>query len=228
MNRDFRFWEIDLIRGLAVFGMIFYHLLVDLRLFYFAAVPVFEGYLLIFARLVAIVFIFLAGVSASFQFAKTETAKPLLKRAFIILFWAGIISIVTYILFPKEFIFFGILHLIGTSLLLLIPFLYIKSNILIFLSGCFVIITGIVSSTPPRGSLDYFPLLPWFGLVLIGLVFGRLYPYWRNKLSLQEPKTILTRTLKLTGRNSLVLYLLHQPILMGLLFAVERLSSLMP
>ncbi|MBI3283219.1 DUF1624 domain-containing protein [Candidatus Curtissbacteria bacterium] len=221
-----RFWEIDALRGLAVFAMILYHLLVDLKLFYYIDIPVFSGTLLVFARLVALTFIFLVGTSASFQ-QKRRPLSTHIKRSLIILFWAFIITIATYLLFPSEFIFFGILHLIGTSLLLLIPFLFIKSNLLITLIGFFIISIGIVApSTPSRASLDYFPLFPWFGIVLIGLVFGRLYPAWRSKFILNEPEMKFAKILKFTGRNSLPFYLLHQPILIGTLFAIYRILNL--
>ena len=104
-----RFWEIDALRGAAVFGMVIYHFLFDLRFFYLLDIPVFEGYLLIFARLIAIIFIFLVGASSAFS----QIRRPLsthLKHALTILLWSGVITLVTYLLFPKEFIYFGILQ----------------------------------------------------------------------------------------------------------------------
>ncbi len=235
-----RFWEIDFVRGLAILGMVIYHLFFDLRLFYNSDIPVDTSPLLLLARLTAITFIFLVGVSASFQFHSlikhsVSTRKIIIifiTRALVIFFWALIITVVTYLLFPTEFVFFGVLHLIGLSLIILIPFLFINNKFLLFISGLIFIVTGLLIAgfntsshdliwlgLRPRQfvSLDYFPLLPWFGLVLLGLLFGKVYPAWRQT-HLKKTSRNIFPLITLAGRHSLSLYLLHQPILVFGLF----------
>jgi uncharacterized membrane protein len=66
-------------------------------------------------------------------------------------------------------------------------------------------------------SVDYFPLLPWFGVVLLGLYFSK---FWyakgerkfnlRHELSKKNPICFL-------GRHTLLIYLIHQPIFIGIL-----------
>jgi len=226
-----RFWEIDLLRGLAIIGMIIYHLLVDLRFFYNLNIAVFSGPLLIFARLIAVTFIFLVGVSASFQRQRRPLSR-FFTRSLIVLFWAAVISLTTYFLFPTEFVFFGILHLIGISLILLIPFLFVPNKLYLFISGLIVIATSIIISRfntdsfpliflgfKPKTitSLDYFPLFPWFALVIFGLAFGRLYPKVRPQ-NLEKPRNKVVGIIEIAGQRSLAIYLLHQPVLISLLF----------
>ena len=71
-----------------------------------------------------------------------------------------------------------------------------------------------------RPSNDYNPLLPWFGMVLRGIAIARIVP--RDKWPRWQPHDIVTRMLALIGRHSLLFYLLHQPVLLGTLWAVAK------
>ena len=65
---------------------------------------------------------------------------------------------------------------------------------------------------------DYRPLLPWFGVVLIGLSFGNVvYAGGLRPASLAETAPLLARPLLPLGRNSLFIYLIHQPIIVAML-----------
>jgi len=68
-------------------------------------------------------------------------------------------------------------------------------------------------------ALDYFPVLPWFGLVLLGIYYGGvLYPEGKRSFSLKEKSNVATRFLGFLGRNSLKIYLVHQPIILAFLY----------
>ena len=82
------------------------------------------------------------------------------------------------------------------------------------------------SSFPPRifcawafvTSAHGLPLLPWFGVVLIGLFFGNvIYADGRRSSSLPNKAPLVARPLLPPGRNSLFIYLIHQPIVIALL-----------
>jgi len=75
--------------------------------------------------------------------------------------------------------------------------------------------------TPARFySIDYFPLLPWFGVVLIGVFFGNsLYPHYTRNFYLHDlSKFAVIRFLTFLGRHSLLIYLIHQPVLIASLY----------
>jgi uncharacterized membrane protein len=68
-------------------------------------------------------------------------------------------------------------------------------------------------------SVDYYPLLPWFGVVLIGVCAGNtLYPNHRRRFALPDlSRVIPLRALAFMGRHSLLIYLVHQPLIILLL-----------
>jgi uncharacterized membrane protein len=73
-----------------------------------------------------------------------------------------------------------------------------------------------------RSMVDYYPFLPWFGLALLGIFAGyTLYSQGERRFSLPDWSMVLPfRCLRFLGRHSLLIYLIHQPILIGLLMAL--------
>ncbi|MCD4800984.1 MAG: DUF1624 domain-containing protein, partial [Methanococcoides sp.] len=69
-------------------------------------------------------------------------------------------------------------------------------------------------------SYDYFPLIPWFGVMLIGIFIGNeLYPQCKRKFALSDISEFLPiRILMYMGKRSLLIYLLHQPVLIAILY----------
>ncbi|MBI2465215.1 DUF1624 domain-containing protein [Candidatus Shapirobacteria bacterium] len=235
MNNE-RYWQIDALRGVAIAGMVIYHFLVDLEMIFQVPIGVYKFPVVILARITAILFIALAGISASVKFERIRSVGSRAvwlsygKRALEILFWAGIVSAVTYIMFPGETVVMGILHFLGLSTLLIVPLLYIKNNLWIgimalvtFVLAIFIpnivathywlIPLGIVPKT--FGSLDYFPLIPWFGVMLLGVIIGKSLS---KKLELNVGAVSgMCKLLTMIGQKSLLVYLVHQPILWGVM-----------
>lgn len=236
-----RFWEIDFLRGLAVTMMIVFHLLYDLTYFGGYNLNLHSGFWLYFARATATIFIFLVGVSLTLSFSRSEKIQNLrqklylkyLKRGLRIFSWGLIITILTWIFLRDGFVLFGILHLIGISIILAYPFLKLRYwNLLL---GIAFISLGIYLKNFTSGFLwlvclgfmsdhfytvDYFPIFPWFGVVLIGVFFGNLlYPDYTRKFNLYDLSNFNFMGLFcLLGRHSLIIYLIHQPILIILLY----------
>jgi len=232
---DKRYPELDALRGLAVLAMIAYHLLFDLYLYYGYLIPIESFGSQAYARITACVFLALVGICFVISWERTAPKARLRKygrRALIILGGALVVTLVTWIIDPPTFVIFGILHLIGiaTFVQYLVRPLR-KWNILLglfILSTIFFLPTGELG-TPlllPFGilekgftSVDYYPLFPWLGPILIGMGLGDvLYvPERHERLEpfddVQFPKWLLW-----TGRKSLWIYFAHQPVLLLILW----------
>lgn len=238
--RAARLWEVDALRGVAFVMMALYHLLFDLRYFAGWPIAVTTGFWGAFADVTAGLFLFLVGVSLTLSHARwrTRRADPywphLLRRGLRIVGYGMLVTVVTWVIDPRQVVLFGILHLIGVSVVLSGPFLRGRLSNLVLgaaLAGLGVLIDGLVLPAgfpwllwlglPPAGfsSFDYRPLLPWFGVVLWGIACGNLlYPGGRPVLPVPDwSARVPARVLVWTGRHALVLYLLHQPVLIALL-----------
>lgn len=239
MESQKRFWEIDSLRGIAIISMIIFHALCDLAFFGDFRFKLYSGLLLYFQRFIAITFIFLVGVSLNISLARINPSKraflKYLKRGLTIFGWGLVITLVTWLFLKDGFIIFGILHFIGLSVILAYPFLRLKySNLFI---GILLIALGICLREflfdfkwlmwlgfTPMGiyTVDYFPLLPWFGIVLIGIFFSKvLYKEGKRAIALPELGSYFgIRQLQFLGRHSLFVYIAHQPLLIALLAAL--------
>ena len=238
-----RFWEIDVLRGLAILMMVTYHLIFDLT--YFGVFPfnISSGVWWWFARSTAFIFLFLVGISLTLSYSRQKLMgqkqekknyfPKYLKRGVKLFFLGLLITLATWIFIPEDFIVFGVLHFIGIAIILEYPFLNKKYLNLIL--GIIFIIVGFVLAQftvaypwllwlglKPAGfiTVDYFPLLPWLGVVSLGLFAGKtLYPGYKRIFYLPDfSKNPFTVIFGFLGRHSLLIYLLHQPILIMILY----------
>jgi uncharacterized membrane protein len=240
-----RLWEIDTIRGIAVVLMIFYHLVFDL--YFFGAIegvfPTLPWQ--IFARAIGSTFILLLGLSLTLRHNRLRAElggwalfQRYLLRGLKLLALGMVITAVTYVTVgSRRLVVFGILHLLGMSTILAYPFL--RSRWACLVGGFLVITAGayLTSIEIPSPWLlwlgvdqfayypvDWYPIFPWSGVALIGAFLGfSLYPDGVRCFELPRAAqrawsaTVPVRGLSFLGRHSLVIYLVHQPILMGLL-----------
>jgi len=229
-----RFWEVDFLRGIAVVMMIIFHALFDLAYFGKYHFNVVYGFWLLFARLTAIIFLFLVGISLTLSYNRRSARfSSFLVRGLKIFGFGLLITLVTWLFFSEETIIFGVLHLIGLSIIISYPF--IKRKYLSLAAGIAAIVAGYWLSTKAFAftwlmwlgvvpqkliTFDYFPLLPWFGVVLLGVFAGNvLYPKGRKRIRLPElGRFVPFNIVCFLGRNSLIIYLLHQPVLMAIMY----------
>jgi uncharacterized membrane protein len=223
-----RYPEIDALRTIAIFMMVVYHTLWDLENLY--GWPILRSLGVggrLFARTTAILFLLLVGVNFAIARLRNPSYERVLWRAARILGAAILVSLATYMFDPETFVRFGVLHLIGVSVLLLPLSASLREwNALL---GIAVIALGTAPEgmtvgtpmllplgiTPPHfTTVDYFPLFPWLGVILLGVSVGHLLyiraPAWRRFSILTSRFSILTWP----GRHSLLLYLLHQPLIL--------------
>lgn len=243
-ERSVRYLEIDIARGIAILMMVLFHILYDLSFFGIADVGVHSGFWRGFGYLTAILFVFIAGISLSLSYARSSrvlsekdlTVKYVL-RGLRILGLGIIITIVTWLYLNNGFIIFGILHLIGLSIIISPVFfgykrLNLVGGIIIIIAGWFVtFINGPLwlawLGLHPESfySIDYEPLLPWLGVVLIGVFTGKtLYPDGTRSFHLPPMRNPVIGGLTFLGRHSLIIYMLHQPVIILLIAGITGIS----
>lgn len=242
-----RFWEIDFLRGTAILIMMLFHFLYNLYYFGNLNINLTAGFWSYFADTGASIFIILVGISLTLSYSRAKLSlkkerKLFLKffrRGLMIFSWGMIITLITRIILEDMYVVFGILHFIGVSIILSYPFLKLRAwNMLI---GVFFIITGVyienlVFSFPwliwlglrPANfsTADYFPLLPWFGVVLIGIFLGNvLYPNHKRAFYLYDLSYLsCLKWVCLLGKHSLFIYLVHQPVLIIIMYSLGLIS----
>jgi uncharacterized membrane protein len=233
---------LDLARGVAIAAMVVYHFTWDLSSVRLIATdvvgdPVWKS----FARTIAASFLILVGIGLTLGHGDKVRWGSFGRRLAIIAGAALGVTIVTRILTPDEYIFFGILHCIAVSSLLALPFLRAPLAVLAGMGVlCFaapLLLThpaldapyldwlGLGSQAPITN--DYVPVFPWFGFVLLGLAAGRpLRDVEVGARRSREPWTSpLARALIWSGRRSLVIYLVHQPLLLGALLLLVQVTG---
>ena len=231
-----RLWEVDLLRGIAIILMIIFNYSFALSYLNIYTVNGGTFYWYIFPRIIAGMFISISGLSLTLSYAQTknkiESHKKISKRGLKIFGFGLLITAVTFVTFPEAFIIFGILHLIGFSIIFGQFFLkFKKMNLLL---GLIIILLGFYLQNfrfdfpwllwlgfIPRNfyTFDYFPILPWFGVSLLGIFFGNvLYKNGKRNFKIRDfSNSIVVRFISFLGRNSLTIYLVHQPLLILLL-----------
>jgi len=230
-----RFWEIDLLRTIAIVGMITFHTL-DL-LYYFDLYPtnmLYGPWWWWTRRVNAGAFIFLAGVALTITYSRGKRISGFMLRGLRIFGWGMALTLLTLLISRTEYIRFGILHFFGIAFILT-PF-FLRFHFTNLIAGTALLAAGIYLwgasfdfpwllwlGLRPHSSLgfDYFPLLPWFGIFLFGMFFGKiLYPQGNRRFNIHEFNNPVTSALTLPGRHPLVIYLAQWPVVIGVLLAL--------
>jgi len=231
---------VDTLRGIAILAMIVYHFAFDLRFFGLTAAD-FENDRFWLASRAVIVSAFLVLVGISLVLAERAGVgfARFARRLGVVALCALAASVASYLIYPTTYIYFGILHCIVVASLIARPL--VRRPWLALGAGLVVVMLGLgfshplfdtratswigfVTAKPP--TQDFVPLFPWLGAVLIGLSIGAGLEArrWRPIGALAGAPACL----RFLGRHSLVVYLIHQPILMGALWLALRLSGSLP
>lgn len=239
MDRKYnRVYILDILRGIAVLGMVFHHSLVSYEITFgnpveFLYTKFFAAVQLVFVA----VFLLVSGIC-------TNYSKNVLKRGLIVLGAALVVSFATCVVLPLVGInglniYFGILHMFGMSMILYAllknPLEKIPDLIGIILFTALFIGYYIFYCTEPTGQSyimmifgvmpesitsygDYYPLLPYFFLFLTGTYVGK---YIRDGVFPSWFYSVRNKVLEFVGRNSLWIYILHQPIIFGIFMLIS-------
>jgi len=229
--------ELDLLRTMAIVLMVSYHVLFDLAFVEGWNIEVMTGPLKLIGTIAALLFLLLVGISFIVSWQRNwnsgkslmDLHKKYFARGCFILAWGLVISLVTALWVPDIYIRFGILHLIGVSTILLPFFAHFgKLNallgIIIIGIGAFfetirvqtVLLLPVGIPYPSFASLDYYPLFPWIGVIVLGMALGsHIYKSNTTQATTSPP---WLRTITTPGRYSLAIYLIHQPIILTVLW----------
>ncbi len=228
-----RYPTIDVLRGVALVAMAVYHFSWDLAYHGFVAWDVAgdPGWRA-FAMAIAGSFLLISGVALSLAARGGVDPGAFAIRLMKIAGAAALVSLATLFLFPDTWIFFGILHMIAAGSLIGLLFLGLPVWVTALAALAVVLLPLVVSggmfdlrpllflglSSVPPVSNDFVPVFPWLAPVLAGIALGRLVAEGRIRVSTAPLRSAGARLLALMGRWSLPIYLLHQPLLFGLVW----------
>lgn len=229
-NFKSRIWELDALRGVCILCVIVVHFLFDLSFFGGLDLTLPAWYVFL-QEYGGAIFVVLSGVCVTL-------GSKSVRRGLIVFSCGMLITAVTYGMYrlgmsgADVVVKFGVLHLLGVCMLVYPAFKKLPPAMLTVL-GLVIAITGYAIRgvvVPqhwlfPLGltyegftSSDYFPLFPQLGYFLIGAAIGKTaYREKRTLLPGSFQKTGIARFFCWCGRQSLFIYLLHQPIVYGLL-----------
>ena len=220
--------------------MVCFHIVFDLQMFGYLPFgttlhPVFYWH----ARLVAGSFLFLAGVSLWLAHGQGIRWPAFWRRWIKLVAAAALVTVATYVALPEYFVYFGILHCIAASSLIGLFALRLPAAAVAALGAVIMVASYILPdpafnapllrfiglATEPAMTVDFEPLFPWVGPFLLGLASAK----WASARGLLHrltlPDTPVLRRLALPGQHSLMVYLVHQPILIALIWVASYLSS---
>ena len=230
-----RIWELDALRGLCILGMVIVHFVYDLVELYALVPMAYPKWFAFVKDWGGVLFLLLSGTCATLGSGRA-------RRGLLVFACGMVCTAVTLGMYLLGFsgkeiiIYFGVLHCLGVCMLLWGVFRKLPTWVLAclgtvlavlglwlrtrYVSFPWLIVLGFVPDW--FASSDFFPLLPNLGFFLLGAVLGRtVYREKTTRLPKVNAGNPALRFLTLCGRHSLGIYLLHQPILAGIMTAVS-------
>ena len=220
-----RYQILDFIRGIAIGLMFVFHLSFGLAQIGYLKINFSTDFFWIsFRALIVFLFLALVGIGLYLATKNKLNLHSYLKRLLLLLVYFSLITLLSQAIRPSYYVFFGILHLIFISSILGLLFVrFYWGNLIVGLvivaCGNFIHLTSldhpmlhwIGMNTAKPATDDYAPLLPWFGLVLIGIFIGKslFAKYQFKSLYNWRAKHWITRLISWAGRYSIHLYFIH-------------------
>ena len=239
IQKPARLFALDALRVFAILMMIAYHFIYDLKYFGYVDwnTPLGDGFRQ-WRTSIVFCFVLAMGLSMGMAHSRGRNVRSFKIRLMQIFACAALISVVSVFMFPKSYIYFGILHFMTLASLLTYA-LVGRPRLALGLGAAIVLAfwTGLVPygwpinliSGLPGYTEDFVSPFPWFGVALIGLALGEFYTHRREAHMALANWNIggpIGKTIGFAGKRSLLIYMLHQPVLFGLIISVGFLIKL--
>ncbi len=244
MDKPVRYYVLDTVRGICIVLVVLYHLLYDLSEVFGGDYAFFRSEAMnTFRDSFVGMLILLAGISCNLS-------RSNIKRGFKTILCGVLVSVVMFVVMPAAKVYFGILHLLGISMMLygltskFMDIIPVSVGFLGFLlmhmltlgvydgyfgwPGLFVVdipqvpknlFFFILGFKTGHSSGDHWAIIPWMLLFMAGAFLGRYFkekkvPKWFSKNPIPP--------LAFIGRKTLIIYLLHQPLIYGVLYLLYK------
>jgi len=223
---------IDYIRATAIVFMVVFHIFWDLNFFGYISVDTPHGpFWREFRALIVSMFLFSVGVSLVYAYQNHISFAHYGKRLLKLTIASLLVTFSSMVTTPNHWVYFGILHFIAFATLVCIwlvnkPILCLTFSS-VFMAGYWLFdIPGnwpfiYIQNILPSYTVDLVTPFPWLALPLLGIWAGHLPVF--QKISDQHPVNF--DKIVYLSKNSLIIYLVHQPVLLGLLYAYAYLSQ---
>lgn len=237
-----RFDSIDALRGIAIVWMTAFHFCFDLNHFQYIRQDFYNDPFWTWQRTAIVsLFLFCAGLGQAVAVDQQQSASRFWKRWAQVAGCALLVTAGSYFVFPRTYIHFGVLH--GIALMLVIVRFSAGWGRWLWLAGALALALkfiavqahgawpaadflndkpwnwlGLISRKPVTE--DYVPLIPWLGVMWWGMAAGQ-WLLRRHRAVLAQPLPAAAAPLSWLGRWSLSWYMLHQPVLFGILLALR-------
>jgi uncharacterized membrane protein len=231
MNRNY---TLDIIRTLAIVLMVIFHFIYDLKFFGYITWDIPDGVgWQQFRWLIISLFFLCLGISLTFAHEHSIRMKKFLVRVSQISVAALVISIATYLAVYDNWIFFGVLHFLAFASCVAIWL--VRMPKFSFALGLIFLMVGVLQLIPSRWPFyllfdglpiytnDYVAIFPWLGMVFFGITIGHSQWFKNDPLStrIMHNNNKTSTWAVWPGQHSLSIYLLHQPIMMGILYLIS-------
>lgn len=249
MTRKNRAFELDLLRGIAIIMMMFMHFSYDIRYeFGFDTFEYLRSnwFWTFVHPIIIVLFVGISGICCTFSKNNFKRGGKLLLVA---LAFTLVTYVITEFVGVYCLIIFNVLHMLAISTLIyaFVELIEKKSGVapnqvtfILLLVGVWITMTnnylgeydysssnmllyplGIRVQGEPSVA-DYMPLIPWLGVFLICAAAGRILYKEKKTLFTDAGKTVrtLSRPIEFLGRHSLIIYLVHQPLMYGILYVI--------
>jgi uncharacterized membrane protein len=224
-----RIFEVDILRGGAIILMVIFHFGYDLAAFGWTSYNTGQDIeWRIFRSMIVSSFLLAVGMSSYLAYQIQIKPKKLVLTETKLVLVSVILTLGSLFMYPESWVYFGIIHFIAVALPISILFRHIPNTALLVgilcIGGYWLDILNfyriwqwsVLNWGIPEHTTDLVSFFPWIGVVLIGVFIMS-----HNLFGLTVSQNRLSTKLSFLGKHSLLIYLVHQPILFGLFYLVD-------